>query len=347
MTKRRSDQNITGFVIETSPSPSKNGYLRFKFQTDSNTVKRCICFDKSKNSQLTDLETTGESTTLRSVKTGDTSKNPTFAEVIFDQTSSIEKSAKGNIQFKRMKTGCSLLTVKEVLETSLMNTLVHMRGALLFNPDNVDKRGSTEILECHLKDTTGLIQVTIWGPFIRQVLANPNKIVYLKDVFYRDFKGKRISTTSSTVISFYEPSNEEIDLFLDEEEYTESRYKDLQGVVRFIKGYSMFYLCQSCGKKLTDVLTEDNAKCPTCATIQPTSFCPKSRSVSISIDGILYTAFEDVISALPNENVNENDLAQQLLGKQVHYSFDIKTNVLKCIKLDDTSNPCQMIIEKH
>ena len=45
-----------------------------------------------------------------------------------------------------------------------------------------------------------------------------------------------------------------------------------------------------------------------------------------------------VISSLPNENVvNENDLAQQLLGKEAYYSFDTKTNVLKWVKLDDTN----------
>ena len=242
MSKMRAEQNLTGFVIETSPSPSKSVYLRFKFQTGTNTVKRCVCFDKFKNDQLTNVGTTGESTTLESVKLGNPIKNPTFAEIIFDETSSIEESSKGNIAFKIMKKECSLLKIQQVLETSLINSLVSMHGALLFNTDNVDKRGSTEILEYRIKDATGLTQVTIWGPFIHQVLANPNKIAFLKDVLYRDYKCKRISTTSSTIISFHEPSIEEKKFCLDEQaQYTESRYKDLEGVIRFIKGYSMFY----------------------------------------------------------------------------------------------------------
>ena len=102
MSKKRAINTITGFVTEASPSPTKNGYLRFKFQTDKNTVKRCICFDKTKDNQICNLQVTGESTTLRSIKFGDTSINPTYAEIIFDQTSSIEKVGIGNIPFKRL-----------------------------------------------------------------------------------------------------------------------------------------------------------------------------------------------------------------------------------------------------
>ena len=325
MSKRKTE-TISGYITDTSPA--KSGFVRFRVQTAENKFRKAICFDQTQVVKIKQHEISGESVLLRSIKVNDNKNNPSFAELIFDERSTIEKPVKGSIKFQREDPSCNLMNIENIIKEPQLESRVNVRGALLYNAKNIVKRGSSNMLECKLKDATGHIPVTLWGDYIEILMKNVGKSFTFHEIFVKDFKGVRLTTTTGTVMVPVEATDIEKDILATEDDDTVITETDtLEGLVEYIKHFSIYFNCKFCNKKLTDIMTLRKAKCNTCSTVQLVAGCEINRSVQISINGMQITLFDDIISTLVEDSDNEEELSDALIGKTMQVSFNKFTKI--------------------
>ena len=68
----------------------------------------------------------------------------------------------------------------------------------------------------------------------------------------------------------------------------------------YVSQFTLFYICQNCKKKITDLSTLKVIKC-NCNSVQRLKDCRRTYAIKIKLfpeDAVLYTCFEDVLKKI-------------------------------------------------
>ena len=154
--------------------------------------------------------------------------------------------------------------------------------------------------DCILEDTTGTAELHIWDPLFNEL--NDGHTYTFKNLAVKHFKGTcHLATKQDT--TFCDAEQQIIDV--NGHQLLNNPEKELK-VENFllIKNLCVFFSCQNCSKKITD-LNSEKVKCSYCKTSQRSSQCKTHASAVIKVkdqDGdtcdMWLTAFTDVLEQL-------------------------------------------------
>ena len=313
----------------------KRKHLNFKIQTSQDApMRRAICFKATACKEIKQLETSGQAVTLRNVKEV-IPDNPNFAEVIFDDHSSIEGIAEGSMAFER--TEPKLVPTKTVLEIKsqtwddIIDNAVTVKGVLCTSQE-VISRGGYNLLEGLFADNTGYMPISIWSNNIEPILKGEDKLFEIKNAAVKLHSNILTLTTSSNT----QVSTSDLD---DKHKEIRKQLKDVplkerniaEGKIQLIKDFTCGSRCTNCLKIVPHAITSTRFRCNPCSAIQEVTSI--SKKVTIGIDENQLILHSDNWNDCPFE---EEALSDFLFGKLLKITYVVESKQI--VKIEKTVN---------
>lgn len=317
----------------------KRKHINFKMQTSSNpTLRRGVCFNTESCQEFKSLETSGTAVTLRNIKEV-VPDNPNFAEIIFDDHSSIEVIAAGSMSFERMEVkNAPMKTVQEITNKPLdpMDNLVTVKGVVTHDK-NVLNRGGFDLLEGIFADLTGQMPISIWSSSIDNFLKNTDSCFEMKNIAIKDRNGiLTLTTNSNSIIAATNPDKKLKSLYEKVRKQPVKPTETIQGKVKYMKEFTCGSRCILCSRLVQHALTSTKFRCNPCTSIQPVESV--SKKVTIGVDHLSLVLNSEVWNYT---SFDEEVLSDFLFGKSVKVTYVIESNEITAISIldqDDSGN---------
>eukprot|EP00111_Clytia_hemisphaerica_P010382 TCONS_00030327-protein len=309
-------KSLTCYIHQTSPMKKK--HINFRIQSSENSnLRRAVCFKTNSCQEFQTLETSGQAVTLRNVREI-IPDNPNFAEIIFDDHSSIEQIAPGSMAFDRMETKLPpRQTVQEIAQSSwdAMDNNVTTKGVVCHNREVVT-RGGFQLLEATFGDTTGQMPISVWSNSIEIFLKNEEACFELKNIGVKERNGVlTLTTNSNTIITIINLDKKHKSVHEKLRKASLKQMESVQGVIQLVKDFTCGSKCKICQRLVPHALTSNKFRCNPCKSIQIADSV--SKTVVLGIDSLFLVLNSEVWTGTVFE---EEVLADFLLGKKVDVS---------------------------
>ncbi|XP_066929599.1 uncharacterized protein [Clytia hemisphaerica] len=324
-------KSITCYINQTSPMKRK--HINFKMQTSSNqSLRRGICFNTDSCPEFKSLESSGKAITLRNVKEV-VPDNPNFAEIIFDDHSTIEVIAPGSMSFERHELkSAPKKTVNEIASQPFdpMDNSVTVRGVVTHDKKVVN-RGGFELLEGIFADSTGQMPISIWSSNIEIFVKNSDSCFEMKNVAIKERNGiLTLTTNSNSTITANNP-DKKFKVLYEKLRKTPIKPTDtIKGKIKFMKDFTCGSRCSICTRLVQHALTSHKFRCVPCNSIQPVESV--SKKVILGVDHLNLILHSEVWNYTL---FGEEEISDFLLGKFVDVTYVVESNEITIIKLAD------------